>query len=145
MNGTGCSVERVPWLSRIRGILEIHDATWGRSMGIVDLLSRSTACFMSVDAGGRVCGYCFVEEDVRRGFFELQDIAVSPDRRNRGVGRTLMGAVMSACPRIKLMTRAGKPSASFFQKLGFVQEQVVENYYDVGEDALRMSWNAGDR
>ena len=142
MNGTSCSVERVSWLSRIRDILEIHDATWGRSTGILDLLSRSTGCFVTVDAEGRVCGYCFVEKDERRGFFELQDIAVSPDRRNRGTGRALMAAVMSACPRIKLMTRAGRPAASFFQKLGFVQEQFVENYYDVGEDALRMGWSA---
>ena len=142
MTDAGFSVERIPWLSRIRDILEIHDRAWGRSTGILDLLSRSTACFLVVDAEGRVRGYCFVEEDEPRGFFELQDIAVSPDCRNSGLGRTLMAAVMAACPRIKLMTRAGKPAASFFQRLGFVQEQMVENYYDVGEDALRMGWTA---
>ena len=142
MTAAGFAIERVSWLSRVRDIIEIHDATWSRSTGILDLLAKSTECFVIVDEEGRVRGYCFVEEDRRRGFFELQDIAVGPDHRNRGLGRTLMASVMSACPGIKLMTRAGRPAVSFFRGLGFVQEQIVENYYDVGEDALRMSWTA---
>ncbi len=137
----GCSVRRMPWLFGIRDIIEIHDATWGRSLGILDLLLRSTACFLATDAKERVRGYCFIEEDAARGFFELQDIAVSPEWRGRGLGRELILEAMAVCPKIKIMTRAGRPPVvSFFESLGFVREQLVENYYDVGDDALRMCW-----
>lgn len=137
----GCSVRQVSWLPWIRGIIRIHDETWGRSLGILDLLSNSSACFVAVDRDKRVWGYCFVEEDKTRGFFELQDIAVAPNSRGSGIGRELMHAAMETCPRIKLMTRAGRPQGVvFFERLGFEREQYVENYYDVGDDALRMCW-----
>ena len=135
------SVSQVPWLSMIRDIIGIHDATWGKSMGILDLLSRSTACFVATDEQGRIRGYCFIEEDGARGFFELQDIAVSPDCRGQGLGRELIREAMAVCPTIKIMTRAGRPPVvAFFESLGFVREQLVENYYDVGDDAYRMCW-----
>ena len=110
-------------------------------MGILDLLSNSTACFVAVDEAERVRGYCFLEEDEARGFFELQDIAVSPSFRGRGAGSELMKVVMEAFTKIKIMTRSGRPEVvRFFERLGFVREQLVENYYDVGDDAFRMCW-----
>ena len=141
MTMEGCSARQVSWLPWIRDIIEIHNETWGLSLGIVDLLSNSTACFVAIERGKRVRGYCFVEEDRNRGFFELQDIAVAPGFRGQGVGRELMQAAMEACSRIKLMTRVGRPQGVvFFERLGFEREQYVENYYEIGDDALRMCW-----
>lgn len=143
MNTAGCFVKQVQCMSVIRDIIAVHDQTWGRSLGILDLLSNSTSCLVITDEEKKVQGYCFVEEDEARGFFELQDIAVSPLSRSRGLGRKLMQAAMDSCSKIKIMTRANRPeSVAFFERLGFVREQHVENYYDVGDDALRMCWTS---
>jgi ribosomal protein S18 acetylase RimI-like enzyme len=49
---------------------------------------------------------------------------------------------MTAYPRVKLVVRAqNAPLVAFYEKLGFVAEGIIENYYDVGEDGLRMTWS----
>jgi len=53
-----------------------------------------------------------------------------------------MQAVMNSCPRIKLIARLDdKPLIRFYIGLGFKEESIIENYYDVGEDGIRMSWS----
>lgn len=141
MNTSVYSVRQLPCMSLIRDIIEIHDRTWGRSLGILDLLSNSTSCLVITEDGERAQGYCFIEEDEARGFFELQDIAVLPESRGKGLGLSLMRAAMESCQKIKIMTRSNRPEVvAFFERLGFDREQLVENYYDVGDDALRMCW-----
>lgn len=139
-------VETLSDLETVRGIVAVHDEVWGRSIGIIDLLRNSSRCFVLADPEGRVCGYAFVEEDQKRGFFELQDIAVLPGEQGGGGGSALMRAVMAACPQVKLIARDSNPwLIAFYERLGFVTEQVVENYYDVGQDGRRMSWSAASR
>jgi ribosomal protein S18 acetylase RimI-like enzyme len=136
------SVHAIQGLDRISEIIALHNEIWKNSAGIIDLLKNSSGCFVLIDNAGKLIGYAFIEEDRKRGFTELQDIAVSPSHQNQGGGRLLMQAVMSSCSRIKLIARLDdKPLIRFYTGLGFNKESIIENYYNVGEDGLRMSWS----
>jgi ribosomal protein S18 acetylase RimI-like enzyme len=136
-------VERVEALDTIRQVIRLHDAVWKGSIGILDLLRNSTACYLLRGPRGRVLGYAFVEEDRKRGFFELQDIVVDKRCRRGGHGRRLMEAVVADCKAVKLLARASDAGlVAFYTSLGFVEENRFENYYDVGEDAVRMTLKA---
>jgi len=136
------SVQAVQGLDRISEIIALHNEIWKYSTGIIDLLKNSSGCYVLIDNAGKLIGYAFIEEDRKRGFTELQDIAVSSSHQNQGGGRLLMQAVMNSCPRIKLIARLDdKPLIRFYIGLGFKEESIIENYYDVGEDGIRMSWS----
>ena len=126
-------------LGLVSQVVALHDRVWNRSPGILDLLRTSTACHLLLDDRGRVRAYAFVEEDRERGFFELNDIAVDPRLRGRGHGARLLAGVLDACGRVKLVSRAGDAAlVRFYRGLGFIEECIIENYYDVGVDGLRM-------
>jgi len=71
------SVQAVQGLDRISEIIALHNEIWKYSTGIIDLLKNSSGCYVLIDNAGKLIGYAFIEEDRKRGFTELQDIAVS--------------------------------------------------------------------
>jgi ribosomal protein S18 acetylase RimI-like enzyme len=128
-------------LTLIGEIVTLHNIVWGSSTGIIDLLKSSSRCFY-VKHEGMLAGYAFVEEDRERGFAELQDLAVTPELRGKGIGKALMKAAMNRYPRIKLIARAkNKRLIRLYKNLGFTEEFLIENYYEIGQDGLRMSWS----
>jgi ribosomal protein S18 acetylase RimI-like enzyme len=135
---------RVKHLSSLKAINEIvalHNEVWNNSTGIIDLLKNASDCFVLFDEKDHVIGYAFAEEDRKRGFVELQDIAVSPKNQGRGGGKILMLSVMKKYSRIKLIVRKNNVRlVTFYRNLGFEIESVIENYYDINEDGARMSW-----
>jgi ribosomal protein S18 acetylase RimI-like enzyme len=137
-----CRVRAVRSFGDIQELVAIHNAVWNHSIGIIDLLAESTECYLAVDAEGEgVAGYAFVQQDLERGFFELNDIAVAPLYRGAGYGGQLMRHLMNRCRHVKLCVRARKKKlVGFYARLGFRQETVFENYYGIGDDALRMAW-----
>jgi len=139
--GKDCFVQTFRGLERIREIIGLHNEIWNYSTGIIDLLRNSNRCYILIDNDGMLIGYAFVEEDTKRGFAELQDIAVSKAHQNKGGGRLLMRSIMDNYPQIKLIARLeNKRLIRFYTSLGFAEESVIENYYNVGEDGMRMSW-----
>jgi len=130
-------------LKEIKEILKLHDEAWNHSPGILDLLKKSSECFILFAENARIAGYVFVEEDKARGFVELQDIVISSNYRKMGYGKLLMKKVMEKYPSIKLIARAQNVALiSFYRDLGFKEDFLIENYYEIGEDGLRMSWRA---
>jgi ribosomal protein S18 acetylase RimI-like enzyme len=138
----GCRIRTIASFDDIRQLVALHNAVWRHSTGIIELLATSSECFIAVDtARDRVAGYAFVQQDLRRGFTELNDIAVAPLYRKQGFGHALMRHVMAHYRHVKLCARARKRKlVGFYTRLGFRVEAVFENYYDIGEDALRMTW-----
>ncbi|MBN1197042.1 MAG: GNAT family N-acetyltransferase [Candidatus Aminicenantes bacterium] len=135
-------VKSITSFGDLKGLLVIHDATWDKSTGILDLLRSSTSCYLVVDDSEKVCAYAFIEVDAGAGgFAELNDIAVDPEYRGRGLGRLLMQRIMHDFGWVKLLASASKPELlDFYKDMGFHQEGVFENYYGVDEDAIRFSW-----
>jgi len=134
-------VQSLPSLRVINEIVALHNEVWNNSTGIIDLLKTGSECFVLFDDNERVIGYAFVEEDKKRGFVELQDIAVSPEHRRHGGGKRLLHAIMDKYDRIKLIVRAHNTELiTFYRNLGFEIESQIENYYEINEDGVRMSW-----
>ena len=130
-------------LEEIREILKIHDDAWNHSHGILDLLKNSSECFILFVDNANMAGYAFIEEDKERGFIELQDIAISSAYRGKGYGKLLMKKIMDKYSWIKLIARAQDLALiSFYKYLGFSEDFLIENYYNIGEDGLRMSWSS---
>lgn len=142
----GYIVRTVNCFQHVKEIVSLHNEVWKNSPGIIDLLASSTECFIAVrDKPGPVVGYAFLQKDRGRGFYELNDIAVNARERGKGCGSMLMAHMMATMDRIKLCARAGNREVlSFYWKLGFKEEGVFENYYDVGQDAVRMAWDRKD-
>ncbi|MEW6745660.1 MAG: GNAT family N-acetyltransferase [Planctomycetota bacterium] len=126
----------------VRELVAIHNKVWDNSTGIIDLLENGSECFLAVDRKhDAVAGYAFVQEDVKRGHVELNDIAIDPEHRGQGAGLLLMQHIMKRYSPIKLCVRANnKKALQLYRRLGFEQEAVFENYYDVGQDGLRLVW-----
>jgi ribosomal protein S18 acetylase RimI-like enzyme len=135
------AIRTVESLSDVRQLVRLYGQVWPGSFGVVDLLTSAADCLLLTDAGGSVIGYAFVERDLERGFAELQDIAVDAEHRGRGLGAQLLAAVMARYPAVKLMADARNADlVRFYQRAGFYTDIVVENYYEVGRDGVRMSW-----
>ena len=141
---SGHEVREVSSLADVRGLVRLYAKVWPGSFGIVDLLGSDAACLLLFEEPELVAGYCFVEPDPARGFAELQDIAVDPGHRRRGLGAQLLGAVQARYDSLKLIADTSRPSLlRFYERAGFRLESVIENYYAIGRDGARMSWRRG--
>lgn len=101
-------------------------------------------------ASGDVVGGALLR--VVAGEGELLRIAVRPPARGRGVGRALLGVVLSAgadaCPLgVHLEVRASNVAARhLYAGQGFVDHGRRRNYYEAPrEDAILMHWRPAGR
>lgn len=85
----------------------------------------------TVSQGGRTLGH-------------VKDIAVDPERRGEGIGRTLLARALSSlfvegADRVKLEVRESNESArGLYEAFEFEVHHVVSGYYEDGEDAFVM-------
>jgi ribosomal protein S18 acetylase RimI-like enzyme len=128
----------------VRDLVRLYRKVWTSSVGIIDLLASDARAILLFD--GDLVGYCFVEEDRRRGFAEIQDIAIAGSDRGKGNGSFLLRQVQGRYGALKLTASRRKPRLlRFYKRHGFTVEGIVENYYEVGEDGVRMSWKRPGR
>lgn len=140
-NDMRSQVKHLSSLKVINEIVALHNEVWNNSTGIIDLLKNSSDCLVLFDESDHVIGYAFVEEDTKRGFIELQDIAVSPKHQGQSGGKILMRSIMRKYNRVKLIVRESNARLiAFYKNLGFELDSVIENYYDINEDGVRMRW-----
>jgi ribosomal protein S18 acetylase RimI-like enzyme len=134
------TVRELRGLADVRGVVRLYRQVWKNSFGIVDLLAEASTGLVLVDASGAVAGYAFVQEDARRGFGEVVDIAVSARLRGRGYGRQLLAALQDRYPALKLVARGSSRLLRFYRDMGFQEEGRFENYYAAGRDGVRLAW-----
>jgi ribosomal protein S18 acetylase RimI-like enzyme len=136
------TIKKISDLKDVREIIHIHNATWEHSPGIIDLLENSSECFILFDSDiNRVVGYLFLEEDPEGGFAEINDLAIDPEQRKKGYGKILLKGVMNDYTKLKLNADSTNSKLiEFYKKFGFEIECVLENYYSVTKDAVRMVW-----
>lgn len=77
---------------------------------------------------------------VVRGDGYVLFLAVHPDRRGEGVGRTLVEKAAENHDKLTCHTRVSNQNAvEFYRHLGFEVERRVGNYYQDGEAAIYLS------
>ena len=87
------------------------------------------------EEGAKIWSYITFSEDGH-----IISIAVHPERRRQGIGKTLVGRVITA-PRVKRVwgevRRNNAGAQAFYRSLGFAVVGMISNYYG-NEDALIM-------
>ena len=102
--------------------------------------------FLVAEADGDIVGYVVADTVPNHGtsIGHVKDIAVDPEYRGEGVGRTLlsralMNLVVEGAGRVKLEVRASNERAQrLYADFDFEVHHVVSGYYDDGEDAYVM-------
>lgn len=92
--------------------------------GIAGYLARNpSSCFVAENDGGRIAGAILAGHDGRRGF--IYHLAVDPDFRRRGVGRSLVDSALRALKsdgisKVALLCFAYNDAGNaFWEKAGF--------------------------
>jgi ribosomal protein S18 acetylase RimI-like enzyme len=94
----------------------------------------------------RNTAHVFLDDDGVAGFAVVRGdgyvlfLAVRPDRRGEGVGRSLVKKAADENDRLTCHTRASNRNAfEFYRHLGFEVERRVGSYYQDGEAAIYLS------
>jgi len=119
----------------------------------IDTLAyRNPETFLVTEENGRIVGYV-VAMLQGESLGRIISIAVSPNRRRRGVGSALTLRILEVLKRlgaesVRLEVRRSNIAAQrFYEKLGFKKASVIKNYYR-DEDAyvfVAALENAGNR
>jgi len=97
---------------------------------------------------GRVLGYvCYGSTPLTNGTYDLYWIAVDPEIHGGGVGRSLVtaatDAIAAAGGRLLLIETSSRTDYSktreFYERLGFVAEARVRDFYSPGDDRVIYS------
>lgn len=118
------------------------DCPWTESQIAEEI--DSDAVFLVAESGGEFCGY--VSGEVICDECEISNIAVVNSHRRKGVGKTLLTALISELSArdvksVFLLVREGNiPAISLYTSLGFTQVGQRKNYYK-GQHAQIMRLN----
>ena len=118
-------------------------APWSRESYRRELEENDLAHYWGVFEEGRLIGFAGYWLILDEG--HITNIAVAPERQNRGVGRFLLQGVINGCLAgggkfLTLEVRASNRAAlHLYEQAGFASAGVRPNYYDdPKEDAIIM-------
>lgn len=107
-------------------------------------LENELSLWLVAERDGALCGY--VGSQTVLGESDVMNLAVAVDMRQKGIGTSLMRALMvqlkaAGAEKLTLEVRASNlPAQKLYARLGFVKVGVRKNYYrDPKEDALILS------
>jgi [ribosomal protein S18]-alanine N-acetyltransferase len=116
---------------------------WSRGAFLYELEQNRVARCYVVREDGRLIGYICLWEVADE--VHITNVAVHPDLRRRGVGRSLLSAVLDDARqrKLRLVVLEVRPSnveaVGLYESFGFrVVGRRRGYYYDTGEDALVM-------
>jgi ribosomal-protein-alanine N-acetyltransferase len=141
-------VERLAGPADLDGVMAIEDASFRNPTARAwyeEELSRADVCYIYVirlpDAP--VAGYCAfwrVADEIH-----INNLAVHPDRRRRGLGRRLLAGVIDAAAALGVkratleVRRSNLAAIRLYEQAGFKEAGVRRNYYTKPvEDALLL-------
>jgi ribosomal-protein-alanine acetyltransferase len=105
-------------------------------------LTGKSAVVLVAEQGGAVLGYALIR--IRGRQAHLESLAVDPDARRLGLGRTLLKAAEEAvlergALHMRLEIREDNPAAyALYKALGYRQHGTWLEYYEDESDALRL-------
>lgn len=114
---------------------ECLDTAWSEK-AISDFLLSDTAVYLFSETDGVFSG--ILSATVAFGEAEIENIAVAPAFRRKGVGKALVNALKDKCEKVFLLVKETNTVAiSFYNSLGFESVGVRRGYYR-GINALIM-------
>ena len=131
-------VERLASTADLDGVLAIEEASFNnpttRAWYEAEL-QRPEVCFIFVlrTAEAPVAAFCAFW--IVGGQAHINQLAVRPDLRNRGLGRQLIEAVVTEASHLGATSltlevrESNTPALRLYARTGFIQEGVRQNYY----------------
>ena len=116
---------------------------WSEALFQASLENPGAAVLLAQGEDGAVLGYAVLSVVLDEG--NLDNIAVAPDARRRGVADALLGALTGfGREHLALLTlevrASNAPAIALYEKYGFVPVGRRKNYYDAPrEDAVLMT------
>ena len=114
---------------------------WSLAMFVLELSKPSGVCLAATTTEQELVGYlvCSRYDTV----WHVMNVAVDPDRRRRGIGTALIGALLERVgpeAQVTLEVRRSNAGAQvLYERFGFRKAGVRPRYYaDNGEDAVIM-------
>jgi ribosomal-protein-alanine N-acetyltransferase len=121
----------------------LFDDPWSVEMFWDELAQRETRTYLVAVEGDDVVGYAGLAAMPDEAY--VQTIAVAPGHQRRGLGGTLLAALMSdadgrGLPKVGLEVRTDNaPAIALYERFGFKPVAVRKGYYQPsGADALVM-------
>lgn len=116
---------------------------WTRKQ-LASQLPDEQHCFLIALEGERILGYAGMMHVLDEGY--ISNVAVAPEVRRRGIGDSLVSALLERAGELRLSfvtleVRAGNRSAiALYEKHAFQKVGLRRNYYDLPkEDAILMT------
>ncbi|HEV2984758.1 MAG TPA: tRNA (adenosine(37)-N6)-threonylcarbamoyltransferase complex dimerization subunit type 1 TsaB [Vicinamibacterales bacterium] len=139
-------IEQLTSFDQIDAVLEIEKASftspWTREMYLSELANQGVSyCFLAKEPGGRVVGFCSFWRVLDE--LHINNLAVLPDLRRRGVASALLshvvaqGAALGAARATLEVRRSNEAARLLYGRFGFTIAGVRRAYYtNPVEDAL---------
>ena len=113
--------------------------------GFLDAIAMEQNIFLVAEEAGEICGYIGMYQSLDEG--EITNVAVSPEKRNSGIGWKLMQEALATAKeqgivRVILEVRVSNASAiGLYEKCGFANCGIRKGFYDFPkEDAYIMAY-----
>ncbi len=130
----------------LKSIAALEKECFAHPWQLCDLLDSFLGCvsFLVADQGGEIVGYLGIQISFDEGF--ITNVAVTPSKRKKGVGRALMAGLLAFVARKNLRTlslevRPSNAAAiALYESVGFSAVGRRKNFYtDPREDALILN------
>ncbi len=146
----------------IRSITDSAGVFYPEEIDIAEELARENLArgaeesgyhFLVAERDGEVCGYtCYGSIPGARRRFDLYWIAVAEPFKSMGAGKALMARTeerifSSGGAKIYVETSSRPPyipARAFYRRCGYIQEAVLRDYYDDGDDKVIFVKAFGD-
>jgi ribosomal protein S18 acetylase RimI-like enzyme len=108
-------------------------------------LDKSGYCILVTEDGGAVTGYiCYGPTPMAEGTWDVYWMAVDPQKKRQGIGKTLMQAVIKAIGesngRLALIEPSSKDdyenTRRFHISQGFEEVARIKDFYAIGDDMI---------
>lgn len=137
----GGDIQEIAVMSRCLIEVGLRGWTWHPTRVARALRARET-CVLVADIGGCAAGFAITEFGDTRAHLSL--FAVKPAHQRRGIGLAMIewlleSALTAGIDHFTVEMRANNFAArSFYEALGFRQQQYIAGYYQNIEPAIRM-------
>lgn len=104
-------------------------------------LTSPLSLYLVADGGGEVIAQIGAKRILEE--LHITTLAVRPEHRRTGTGRSLLEAAVALCPEVKTVLlevrERNTVARTFYEKLGFVRAGMRPRYYGDDEDAVVMT------